>query len=138
MEWTDGTYRISTDKSLLSIDRICEFLAQSYWANQRTREKIELSIQNSICYGVYRDGQQIGFARAVTDLATFFWIGDVYIDEAFRGQGLGKKLIQCIVESAELQGLTGVLATNDAHGLYEQYGFVKDPVRYMRRQARPV
>jgi N-acetylglutamate synthase-like GNAT family acetyltransferase len=133
MEWTEGNYRISNDKSLLDIERICKLLAKSYWANERSREKIELSIKNSLCYGIYCEQKQIGFARVVTDSATMYWLCDVFIDEEFRGKSLGKRLIQCIVESPELTGLIGILATNDAHGLYEQYGFKKIPDRYMRR-----
>ncbi len=133
MECIFDEYKISDDKSLLSIDRICEFLARSYWAKERSSETIEMTIKNSICYGIYRNGEQIGFARAVTDRATMYWLADVFIDEKYRGQGLGKKLIQCIVESEELKKLVGILGTNDAHGLYEQYGFTKDPDRFMRR-----
>lgn len=136
MEWIDGEYKISDDKSLLSIERICEFLAQSYWADQRDKKTIELSIQNSCCYGVYHQNRQIGFARVITDMVTMYWLADVFIDKAHRGKGLGKRLVQCIVESDELKGLGGILGTKDAHGLYEQYGFVKDPERLMRRRPK--
>ncbi len=135
MEWRNGDYWISDDKTRLDSEAVCAFLAQSYWANQRSRECIERSIANSLCYGVYYREKQIGFARVVTDGATIFWLGDVFIDPQYRGQHLGKHLVQFIVESPALQGLTGVLATNDAHGLYEQYGFVRDPNRYMRRSG---
>jgi predicted GNAT family N-acyltransferase len=133
MEWAEGNYRISNDKSLLDIERICGFLAKSYWANERPREKIELSIKNSLCYGIYFEQKLIGFARVITDNATMYWLCDVFIDEEFRGKHLGKRLIQCIVQSPELAGLVGILATKDAHGLYEQYGFKKIPDRFMRR-----
>ncbi len=135
MEWRNGDYLISDDKTRLDIEAICVFLAQSYWGNQRSRECIERSIVNSLCYGVYYREKQIGFARVVTDGATIFWLGDVFIDPQYRGQHLGKHLVRFIVESPTLQGLTGVLATNDAHSLYEQYGFVRDPNRYMRRSG---
>lgn len=134
MEWIFGDYRVSTDKTLLDIDKICEFLNKSYWANDRPREVVEKSIGNSICFGVFHDDKQVGFARAITDFATFYWICDVFIDETHRGRGLGKKLVQCIVEADELKDLKGALATMDAHGLYEQFGFQKDDGgRYMRR-----
>lgn len=134
MKWNEGEYQISDDKTLLSIERIQDFLAKSYWANQRTRETIEMTIKNSLCFGIYHNGLQIGFARAVTDKATMYWLADVYIDEAYRGRGLGKRLIQCIVESETLKDLVGVLGTRDAHELYEKYGFVRDPERFMRRR----
>ncbi len=134
MDWSYGDYRISNDKSLLSLDKIYSFLARSYWANQRSKEIIELSIQNSLCFGIYIDMEQVGFARTVTDLATVYWICDVFVDEAHRGKGLGKQLIKCIVESEELKDLMGILGTKDAHGLYEQFGFAKDSERLMRRK----
>lgn len=134
MEWTFGEYRISDDKSLLSLERIGEFLAKSYWADQRPLGTIERSIQNSLCYGVYLRDRQVGFARAVTDYATIYWLCDVYIDEEYRGLGLGKRLVQCIVESDSLKGLAGILGTRDAHGLYEQFGFQKESERMMRRK----
>lgn len=134
-EWIEGEYRISTDKSLLSLDRICELLDQSYWANDRPRETVARSVENSLCFGVYHQERQIGFARVVTDQATIYWIGDVVIDPAYRGRGLGKKLIECIVTDVNLKDLRGILTTRDAHGLYEQYGFkrAKEGL-FMRRE----
>ena len=134
MNWTDGEYRVSDDKASLSIERIQEFLAKSYWANERSKDTIELTIKNSLCFGVYYHGQQIGFARAVTDMATMYYLADVYIDEAYRGRGLGKRLVQCIVESESLRNLAGILGTRDAHGLYEKYGFAREPEKLMRRR----
>jgi GNAT superfamily N-acetyltransferase len=130
---TDNEYQISTDKSLLSVERISYFLSQTYWAQNRTREQIELTIANSLCYGLYHEGQQVGFARVVTDGVAMFWLGDVFIDPKHRGKGLGKKLVQHIIESPELRGLGGLLATRDAHSLYEQFGFYRDPERLMKR-----
>lgn len=118
-------YEISTDKSRLSLDRIVAFLADSYWASRRPREVIEKSIAASLCLGAYRkaDGLQVGFARVVTDGATFGWVADVYVDPACRGAGVGKALIQAVTEVPELQGIRLLLVTRDAHGLYAQYGF---------------
>jgi Methylase of polypeptide chain release factors len=124
-------YFISNDKSLLSIDRIHMLLSQSYWANTRTKDKIELSIKNSICYGVYYRDIQVGFARVVTDFSTMYWLCDVIIDEEHRGKGLGKKLVGAISNATELIGLRGILRTRDAHGLYEQHGYVKDGDHFM-------
>ena len=131
MEWNDGDYKISDDKSLISLDKVCELLSKSYWAAQRPKEKNELAIKNSVCYGVYYKAEQIGYARLVTDFCTVYWLCDVIIDETFRGKGLGKKLIECIVESDEFKDKCGILGTKDAHGLYEKYGFKKYPERFM-------
>jgi GNAT superfamily N-acetyltransferase len=133
MEWEEGDYRISDDKSLLSVGRVCRLLYNSYWASRESRERIRLSLENSLCYGVYHKGVQVGFARAVTDMATVYWIADVFIAEEHRGKGLGKKLIGLIVESKELKGLQGILATNTAHSLYEQCGFRIDHVQLMMK-----
>jgi GNAT superfamily N-acetyltransferase len=133
MEWSEGNYRISDDKSLLSVGRICKLLYNNYWASRKSRETIKLSLEHSLCFGVYFRGSQIGLARAVTDLATVYWIADVFIAEEHRGKGLGKKLIKLIVESEELKGLLGILATSNAQGLYEQCGFRTDHVQLMMK-----
>lgn len=137
MEWIRGEYRVDTDKSRLSIEAIHRFLSKSYWADTRPVEVIEKTVQNSICYGLYREVELVGFARVVTDYATFYWLCDVFIDENHRGQDLGKWLIACVVSTPELRGLRGFLATRDAHGLYEQFGFQvpDDPRRHMVRPA---
>ncbi|HBE80620.1 MAG TPA: GNAT family N-acetyltransferase [Firmicutes bacterium] len=128
-------YKISSNQDLISVDRVCELLKQSYWADKRSREKIEASIKNSVGIGIYDKAKMIGFARIVTDHATMYWLCDVIIDEAYRGNGLGKKLIECITGMEELKGMFGILATRDAHGLYEKYGFKREPEKYMRRDA---
>ncbi|MFD0675586.1 MULTISPECIES: GNAT family N-acetyltransferase [unclassified Paenibacillus] len=124
---------ISNDKSLLHLDTVFAFLSRSYWANKRSEERIRKSIENSICYGVYLNNRQIGFARVVTDGATMYYLCDVFIDEAYRGQSIGKKLIESIIKSEELKDLTGILGTKDAHGLYKQYDFELDQEKMMRR-----
>jgi GNAT superfamily N-acetyltransferase len=134
MERNEGEYLFSDNRELLSLETICGFLKRSYWAGQRSREVIAKSIEHSLCYGVYHQGRQIGFARVVTDHAVIYWLCDVFIDEVHRGLGLGKKLITFVVESDELKGLTGILGTRDAHKLYEQFGFERDPVRFMRKR----
>lgn len=121
-------YYVSTDKAKLDIDMITAFLSErSYWAKGRTREKIELSIANSLCFGVYADSdQQVAFARVLSDLSVFAWIMDLFVLEEFRGKALGKLLMAGIMEHPDLQGLERWgLGTKDAHGLYEQFGFQK-------------
>lgn len=129
-------FTISTDKNLLDIGCIHAYLSESsYWAQGRSIEKIEQSIRNSLCFGMYNaEGQQVGFARIVTDFAVFGYLMDVFILEDFRGKGLGKQLISTIITHPELQGLRKLmLATRDAHTLYSQFGFreVKDPENMM-------
>jgi GNAT superfamily N-acetyltransferase len=122
-EWYYERYLVSTDKSRLDIEAIKGMLSRSYWAGERKPEVIQRSIENSVCYGVYHENQQVGFARIVTDFSTMYWLCDVYIDEKHRKIGLGKLLMKCIVETPELKDLRGLLATKDAHGLYKKYGF---------------
>lgn len=124
-ECQDGDYTLSTDPARLDVDMIHRFLSQeAYWAIGRPRQVVEKTIQNSLCFGVYCRGQQVGFARLVTDRATFAWLCDVFILPEHRGRGAGKFLIAGIRRHPELQGLRRwLLATRDAHGLYSQYGF---------------
>lgn len=136
MEWIQDDLLVSTDKSLLSIEMIHQFLSCSaYWAIGRTPEQVKKSIDNSLCYGVYLDGIQAGFCRVITDYATFYWLADVFVLSEYRGRGLGKFLVGCVVDTPQLKGLRGLLATRDAHSLYSQFGFKipDDPRRYMAR-----
>lgn len=135
MESSFGEYKISTDKELISLERVAELLHNTYWAHHRSQETIAKSIKNSICFGVYHQQKMVGFARVVTDYATMYWLCDVVIDPEYRGRGLGKKLIQAITEMDELKEMFGILATRDAHGLYEKYGFQREPGKFMRRNA---
>lgn len=109
-------------------------LEQSYWAKDRTLNTIEQSIQNSLCFGVFESENLIGFGRVVTDYATVYWLCDIIIDEKYRGQGLGKLLVSKIVNHEAILGLRGILATADAHELYTQYGFEREPERYMSKK----
>lgn len=127
-------FTISTDPARLDLDIICDFLARSYWANDRPRERIERSLANSLVFGMYDEEKQIGLARVVTDYATFAWLCDVFIDDSFRGKGLGKWLMETILSHPDLQGLRRwLLATRDAHGLYGQFGWkpLEKPERWM-------
>lgn len=121
---------ISTNKEQLDVDLIHTFLSErSYWAQGRSRETVIQSIANSLCFGIYdTKNNQLGFARVVTDYAVLGWLMDVFILEEYRGKGLGKFLIKTITEHPDLKNLKKIgLATSDAHGLYEQYGFTRMP-----------
>jgi GNAT superfamily N-acetyltransferase len=139
MEWTRDEFTISTDRNRLQIEAIHRFLSEeSYWARNRTKEQTETAIKNSLPFGVYSGENQIGFARVVTDYATFAYLGDVYILQEFRGRGLSKWLMETIVGHPELQGFRRwVLATRDAHTLYEKFGFheLVHPERWMEKPA---
>ena len=119
---------LSTDKSKLDITTIHNFLKASYWAKDVPISVVEKSISNSLCFGVYELGKQIGFARVISDYATFACLFDVFILEDYRRQGLGKWLIKSILEHSALQNLrTWLLSTADAHELYRQFGFKNLP-----------
>lgn len=128
-------FQISADKSLLNVDVIYNYLNDdSYWAQGIPRQKLEKAIANSMCFGVYEQGIQAGFARVVTDNATFAYLCDVFILPAFRKKGLSKWLVQTIVNHPDLEGLRRwSLATADAQGLYNQFGFtqITHPERWM-------
>ena len=138
-EWHNGEYTISDDRARLDVDAIHKFLSEeSYWAKERTREQTMLAIKNSLPFGVYKGENLIGFARVVTDYATFAYLGDVFILEEFRGQGLSLWLMETIVNHPDLQGFRRwILATRDAHALYEKFDFtgLKFPARWMEKTA---
>jgi GNAT superfamily N-acetyltransferase len=133
MDFIYGEYLISDNKDLLDLPTIKGFLARSYWANKRSDERIMKSIDSSIGFGIYKEEKQVGFARIVTDDSTMYWLCDVYIHEEYRGQGLGKKLIEVIKQSDRFKDLMGLLVTRDAHELYEQYQFNRNSERFMIR-----
>ena len=136
MEWKKEALVISDDPSRLNIDTICDFLSRSYWADRRPRSVIERSILHSLNFGMYDGDRQIGFARVVTDRAVFAYLCDVFIHEEYRGQALGKWMMETILVHPELQGLRRwCLVTRDAHGLYSQFGFTElyDTRRWMEK-----
>ena len=116
---------ISTDKNKLNTEMIHSFLTNSYWGKGRTIEEVQKSIKNSLCFGVYLDNNQIGFARAVTDYTIYVYLMDVFIIAKARGKGYSKQLVKTILAEPKLQGCKDwTLKTKDAHGLYEQFGFI--------------
>lgn len=128
-EWRrDDGFVVSDDPARLDIDTVHEFLSTSYWAQGIPREIVERSIANSLTFGIYTPketgGELVGFARVITDRATFAYLADVFVSEAYRGHGLSKFLLQSILAHPEIQGLRRwMLMTRDAHGLYSQFGF---------------
>jgi len=119
-----GKFLISTDRSMLDLGVIHGFLAESYWAAGVSRETVARSIENSLGFGVYHGAQQIGFARVISDYATFAYIADVFVVEPYRGRGLAKELMATILAHPDLQGLRRWnLGTRDADALYAQFGF---------------
>ncbi len=129
-------YVISTDPAKLDIAAIADMLTRAYWAQGRTPEMIARYIQHSLVFGVYHEDKQVGLARIVSDYTTFAWLCDVFIHEDHRGRGLGKWLMETIHAHPDLQGLRRwMLATRDAHGLYEQFGWtlLDHPERWMHK-----
>jgi len=129
---------LSDDKALLDLPRIHGWLASSYWSPGIAPELVERAIAGSHCLGAYRDGVQIGFARMITDHATFAWLADVWVDEAARGQGLGKRIVAWFLDHPKFEGIRRfALATRDAHGVYASMGYhaLIEPSIYMERLA---
>ena len=130
-----GEFLISTDRARLHLDVIHNFLTNCYWAKGIPREVVERSIEHSLCFGIYDgSGRQVGFARVISDFATFAYLGDVFVLESHRGRGLGAWLMECVTQHRAVQGLRRwVLLTRDAHGLYARFGFtlLAAPERYM-------
>ena len=145
-QWQRGAYTISTDPQRLDVTLIHHYLSTStYWATGRPLEVVRRSLEHSLCFGLYQGAAQVGFARVITDYATFAWVADVFVLEAQRGQGLGTWLTEVIVGHPDLQGFRRwALATKDAQELYRKFGFgeLKRPERWMERhdpatQERP-
>ena len=124
--WRRDGYLISTDASMLDLEVVHGFLRRSYWAAGVPENVVRRSIENSLCFGVYRGEEQAGFARVVTDHATFAYLADVFVLEEHRGRGIGKWLVEVILSHPDLQGLRRwMLATRDAHDLYRRYAFTE-------------
>jgi GNAT superfamily N-acetyltransferase len=119
---------ISTDPARLDIDMVHAFLRESYWGQGRSRDVVERSIANSICFGAYAGSRQVAFGRVVTDRALFAYLADVFVLPEFRGRGISKALVRAMIEHPDLSGLKMMfLRTRDAHGLYAQFGFTAVP-----------
>ena len=135
-ELSRGGYVVTTDASRLDIDYIHAFLTESYWARDIPRDVVARAIENSLNFGLFEGERQVGFARAITDRAWYAYIADVFVDESYRGKGLGKLIMEAVISHPDLQNLRRMmLGTADAHGLYRQFGFtdVDKPERWMER-----
>lgn len=133
VEENRGEYWLSSDLGQMDVDAIHGYLSRVYWSEGIPREVVERSMQNSLCFGVFCGTEQVGFARVITDFATFAYVADVFVVEQHRGRGLATWLMQFMMQHPRLQGLRRwALATRDAHGLYEKVGFKQlNPDRWM-------
>ena len=134
VEHRRGEFTVTTDRARLDLDMVHEFLASSYWAAGIPHDVFLRSVEDSLCFGVFENAKQVGFARVITDYATYAYLADVFILESHRRKGLSKFLMGCIVSHPQLQGLRRwTLATRDAHSLYAKFGFtpLKNPDRFM-------
>ena len=136
MQWTRDEFAVTTNPKHQDVDVIHGFLSQSYWSKGIPRETVVKSLKSALCFALMCNGRQIGFARVISDFATIAYLGDVFVLPEHRGKGLSKWLMDCVIAHPDLQGLRRwMLATSDAHGLYEQYGFaaLKQPSVFMER-----
>jgi ribosomal protein S18 acetylase RimI-like enzyme len=134
-----GDLVLSTDRGRIGVDTVLAMLQASHWGGAMTRPVLERAIANSLCFGVYEDTRQLGFARAVSDLATYAYLTDVIVAEGARGRGIGSWMVEAILAHPGLQGLRRIaLYTRDARALYERYGFTTDPPAsvYMELRAK--
>jgi len=123
-EWVRGQFVISTDRARLDLDAVHRYVSTSYWAAGMPRSVLERAVEDSLIFGIHDGPTQVGFARAITDRATYAYLSDVFVIEAYRGRGLSKWLMECVLAHPDLQGLRRfALFTRDAQGLYERYGF---------------
>ncbi len=137
-EWQRGAYLVTTDQARLDLEMVHSFLKTSYWAAGISADVVMRSVENSLAFGLFEGDEQVGFARVVTDYATFAYLADVFVLEPHRGQGLGKWMVEVVFSHPELQGLRRwMLATRDAHELYRKYGFteLEEPSVFMEKYS---
>lgn len=137
MNWTRGTFTVTTDPALVDQAVVAKFVRESYWSRGVPDSVVSKSIEGSLCFALRNETHQIGFARVISDRATIAYLGDVFVLPEFRGQGLGKWLVECVMAHPELQGLRAwILVTRDAHDLYRKFGFqsLGRPEGYMEKR----
>lgn len=137
MEWRHGEYLLGDDPTRLDLEVICDLLKSSYWASHRSREQIAKSVQHSICFGLFHPNRQVGFARIVTDYSTISWLCDVIIHPDHRGRGLGKWMLECILDYPATRPTRFILATRDAQRFYEPFGFRKPDYDCLLKVNKP-
>jgi GNAT superfamily N-acetyltransferase len=123
VEWRQNGFTITDDRAEVKIDTVAHLLAGTHWGSRRPRQVVEKLVENSLCFSLFRNTEQVGFARVVTDHTVFSWLSDLVIAPELRGRGLGRWLLQCILNHPTLSGAQFVLQTRDAHHLYESFGF---------------
>lgn len=131
-------FYVSSDKNLQQPERMLPLLRETYWAGSRTMDQLQLAMEHSVCFGAYlrESNRQIGLVRVVTDYVCAFYICDVIVDPAYRGQGVASAMLECTMEDSRFFHLRGLLVTSDAHGLYEKFGFTPANGRHMGREPR--
>jgi len=138
MKWTKDSFWITDDGAAAPLDFVTSELNQTYWAEGRTRDTVEKSIRNSVMFSMFDGDRPVGFARIVTDYATFAWLCDVYVHPDYRGRGLGVWLMQCVMEHPCTHVRLNLLATRDAHKLYEKFGYkTKECMALMNHGTKP-
>ena len=133
MEWYREEFVITDDRNKIQLDIVADLLAKTYWGHKRPREVVEKLVPNSLCFSLFRNEEQLGFARVVTDYTVFSWLSDLVIDYEYRGRGLGRWFMDCILSHPEIGKTQFVLQTTHAHGLYERYAF-RGSEKLMTRQ----
>jgi GNAT superfamily N-acetyltransferase len=123
VEWRRNGFILTDERGRVNLDTVARLLAGTHWGYRRPRPVVERLIENSLCFSLFRNTEQVGFARVVTDHSVFSWLSDLVISPELRGQGLGKWLLQCILDHPAISGTQFVLQTRDAHRLYESFGF---------------
>jgi GNAT superfamily N-acetyltransferase len=123
MEWQRDGFLISDDPKRVNPETVAALLSKTYWGHKRPRPVVEKLIPKSLCFSLSRDGKQIGFARVVTDYTVFSWISDLVIEDPYRGKGLGRWFLECILNHPAIKGTQFALQTTHAHDLYKKYGF---------------
>jgi GNAT superfamily N-acetyltransferase len=134
MEWKYQDYSITDDKRQVDVNKVHHLLSTTYWAAGRTRQQVQESLKHSMCFSVFKDDEQVGFGRVVTDYVLFAWIADIIIDPEHQGKGIGKYLMSVLVGHPQIPQNMQLLRTKDAHELYEKYGFERQECMVRRSE----
>ena len=133
MEWIKDEYTLTDDLSKVDIDVVYQLLKETYWAHRRSYDVVTRLTEHSLCFTLLCQNDQIGFGRAVSDYTVFSWIADVVIHPEYRGEGLGKWMMSCIIEHPKIAHTQIALQTKDAHSFYEKYNFTSSPALMSRK-----